>query len=84
VGLVTDAWLAADAPDLAALAPEYLFCDLDGLPATGTPALPAPTQLVVYEVDDVATVLALARRGVPFIETFAIAELRTALAGLTT
>lgn len=58
--------------------PEYLFCDVKGLPRSGDLTLEW-TRLVVYEVVDPIEALALARRGVAFIETFAFGELRAGL-----
>lgn len=60
------------------LAPEYLFCSLRKLPAEG--ALPAgPWNWAVYEIVDPALALALASRGVRFVETMQIGEMLTSL-----
>lgn len=63
-----------ESPEARALAPEYVFCDVDGLPASG--ALEAePAKLAVYEVADAALALELGARGADFVETFAIGEM---------
>jgi len=59
---------------------DFLFCDVEGLPPSGDLHLPG-TALAVYEVADPEQARALAARGVDFVETFAIGEMRAALAG---
>jgi len=78
VGAVIDRWRERRLPILRALRPEYLFCDVDGLPRFGRLRYPG-AKLVVYEVADPRRALKLARRGVDFIETFAFGELRAEL-----
>jgi glycerophosphoryl diester phosphodiesterase len=58
---------------------DYLFCDLKGLPPSG-PLEFESARLAVYEVADAQLALALAGRGVQFIETFDIARLAAELA----
>jgi glycerophosphoryl diester phosphodiesterase len=79
LGAVFDRWEERRAPGMTALAPEYLFFDLDGLPPTGSLAMPG-SRVVVYEVADPAVARALAVRGVELVETFEIARMRAALA----
>jgi glycerophosphoryl diester phosphodiesterase len=62
------------------IAPQYIFCDVNDLPAFGR-LKGDGARLVVFEVDDAERALRLARRGVDFIETFAVGELRRALDG---
>ncbi len=81
IGLVTKHYREFRASDRAALAPEYHFCDVDGLPRRGVLGHEGST-LVVYEVDDAGHARTLHARGVRFIETFAFAELARALRGL--
>ncbi len=80
IGLVTKRYRDFRVSDRAALAPEYHFCDVDGLPRRGLLGHEGST-LVVYEVDDAPHTRALQARGVRFIETFAFAELAQALEG---
>ncbi|MHB1566100.1 MAG: glycerophosphodiester phosphodiesterase family protein [Acidiferrobacter sp.] len=78
IGVVAAQFADLYRPAAQALASDYLFCDITGLPASGSLGSTAP--LVVYEVDDADTARALVARGVGLIETFAIVELTTALA----
>ncbi|RCN58252.1 glycerophosphodiester phosphodiesterase family protein [Acidiferrobacter thiooxydans] len=78
IGLVTRRYREFCARSTAALAPEYHFCDIKGLPRHGRLGHPRTT-LVVYEVDEAREARALEARGVRFIETFAVAELAAAL-----
>ncbi|MHB8254043.1 MAG: glycerophosphodiester phosphodiesterase family protein [Acidiferrobacter sp.] len=81
IGIVTRRYHQFWARGVQALAPEYHFCDSEGLPARG--ALGHEGCLLgVYEVDDAAYAHELGVRGVAFVETFAIAELDFALRGL--
>ncbi|TVP89019.1 MAG: glycerophosphodiester phosphodiesterase [Thioalkalivibrio sp.] len=63
---------------LAGLRPEYLFCDVRGLPGRGDIGF-RQSRIAVYEVADATLALDLHRRGVDMIETFAIGELRREL-----
>jgi glycerophosphoryl diester phosphodiesterase len=81
VGGVIERWRERKRPSLRALAPEFLFCDVAGLPRWGR-LRAGGAQLVVYEVDDARLALRLAARGVPYIETFAVGELAAQLATL--
>ena len=74
IGAVIDQWHEREQGLLVALQPQYLFCDVDGLPRAGRLDI-QDTKLVVFEVADAPLALALAARGVDFIETFAIGEL---------
>jgi glycerophosphoryl diester phosphodiesterase len=60
------------------LLPDYVFCDVNGLPSAGDLRVDW-TRLVVYEVADPEMALALSHRGVGFIETFAFRELQSGL-----
>jgi len=55
-----------------------LFCDIEGLPASGELRLPG-ILLAVYEVDDATQARQLAARGVDFIETFSIGDMQDTL-----
>ncbi len=78
IGVVFDHWRERRQALVAELRPEYLFCDIDGLPRWGSLRF-NDTRVVVYEVAEPAAALVLARRGVNFIETFAVGEMRAAL-----
>ncbi len=80
LGAVVADWPERSNPLLEPLAPEYLFCDVNGLPASGPVAFPG-VRVVVYEVADPALARRLAGRGVDFIETFRVAEMLRALGG---
>jgi len=79
LGAVFDRWQEREAAAVWELAPEYVFCDVDGLPARGR-LVHERARTVVYEVADARVALALAERGVELVETFEIAELAQALA----
>ena len=79
LGPVLRSWRQAASPAVRDLAPEYVFCDVEKLPA-GRLSIPG-ARLAVYEVADAALALELAARGAELIETFAIAEMLQALAG---
>ena len=74
LGAVVDAWKELESPRVRELDPEYVFCDVDGLPAAG-PLRHGRSKIAVYEVADPAQARALASRGVDLVETFAIAEM---------
>lgn len=74
LGAVVDHWRERKQQLIREIRPEYLFCDVNGLPRWGR--LHADDiKLVVFEVMDARRALKLARRGVAYIETFAIGEL---------
>lgn len=78
LGAVLDAWKEREADVVRALAPEYVFCDVDGLPPKG-PLAHDRARLVIYEVAEPALARTLAARGVEFVETFEIGAMRAAL-----
>jgi glycerophosphoryl diester phosphodiesterase len=80
VGAVIEHWRERTQQTVKDLKPEYLFCDVNGLPRWGKLAF-GEARLVVYEVAEPERALALARRGVELIETFAVAEMLEALNG---
>lgn len=80
IGVVIDRWSERRQQAVHALKPQYLFCDIDGLPRWGRLRF-NNAHLVVYEVADHAIACRLMRRGVDFIETFAVGEMREALKG---
>ncbi len=77
IGVVFDRWRERRQSPVRELRPEYLFCDLEGLPWWG-PLRFGGAHVVIYEVAEPAVALTLADRGVDFIETFAVGEMRAA------
>lgn len=78
VGAVFERWSSQDDAAVARLAPEYLFCDVQGLPRAGELRRPG-ARVAVYEVAEARVALALAERGVELIESFDVAALGSAL-----
>lgn len=78
LGAVIERWEERLEPALARLRPEFVFCDLEGLPAEGRLEHP-PARIAVYEVADPALARALGARGVELVETFRIVEMLAAL-----
>lgn len=74
LGAVIDRWDERENSRLVELCPQYLFCDVNGLPPAGGLQIPG-VRLVIFEVADASRALALAARGVDFIETFAVGEM---------
>ena len=78
VGAVIEHWRERKQPGLQALAPGFLFCDVNGLPWWGKLRFPG-AKVVIYEVDNPEIAHKLMARGADLIETFAIGELWAAL-----
>ena len=78
VGPVLESWDQLEGAQLRELQPETVFCNLWRLPDEDPLRIPSGA-LAVYEVDDPALALSLARRGVELVETFAIGEMLGAL-----
>lgn len=78
LGAVVERWEERDHPLLPEIAPEYLFTDVDHLPAAG-PLEWCGARLAVYEVSDPDIALELTRRGVELVETYAYGEMHQAL-----
>lgn len=74
LGAVIDRWRERKQHLIREIKPDYLFCDLGGLPRWGR-LRADDMKLVVFEVTSAQLALKLARRGVAYIETFAIGEL---------
>jgi glycerophosphoryl diester phosphodiesterase len=77
VGAILERWHHQRNDDVQAIHPDYLFCDAVDLPRFGD-LEKAGAKIVVYEVTDPQVALKLAKRGVGFIETFAIGEMLAA------
>ncbi len=83
IGVIFDHWRERRQPIVQELRPQYLFCDLDGLPRWGSLRFDN-ARVVIYEVATPAVALKLFERGVDFIETFAVGEMLRALERPTT
>jgi glycerophosphoryl diester phosphodiesterase len=79
LGAVFDVWQEREQPAVRELDPEYVFCDVEGLPETGTLAN-GRARIAIYEVAKPELARELGARGVHLVETFEIAEMRKALA----
>lgn len=78
LGLVIERWHQVNSTKTRFIQPEFIFCDHNQLPKNGPLNLPG-TELVIYEVDDPRLAIRLAQRGVRYLETFALIELREAI-----
>ncbi|MDH5445016.1 MAG: glycerophosphodiester phosphodiesterase family protein [Gammaproteobacteria bacterium] len=74
IGAVHDDWEERNNEAIADLNPQYFFCDLETVPAEGDLKL-NNTHLAVYECTDPKLAVALHKRGIEFVETFAIGEM---------
>ncbi len=78
VGAVIDKWSERNNKAIEQLNPQYLFCDLESLPEQGEVSYLA-SHIAVFECTDPTVALALHKRGVAFVETFAIGEMHDQL-----
>ncbi len=60
------------------LQPEFLFCDHEKLPASGA-LWRGPWHWAVYEISSMSLALALAKRGVEYIETMSVSQMSEAM-----
>lgn len=72
IGWVISEYTDAVRDEAAALAPEFLFANLERLPADLEPLWPGPWAWAVYEVRDVKTAKECQARGVRYVETMAV------------
>lgn len=79
IGVVIDHWKERQQDLVAAIQPQFLFCDVDDLPRKGELRIQG-MKLVIFEVAEPRVALDLAERGVDFIETFAVGEMLQELA----
>lgn len=75
VGAVIEHWKERKRVVFETLNPDFVFCDVNGLPRRGRIERPG-SKVVIYEVDDAQRALDLSHRGVEYIETFAFGELQ--------
>ncbi len=81
IGAVFDDWQAHSQPGIASLHPEFLFFDIDSIPAGESLQYPG-ARLVVFETMDPQRARQAMQQGIELVETFAIGEMRQQL-GLT-
>lgn len=74
VGAILEKWNQRKQPAIAEIRPNYVVCQVELLPRWGKLAADH-AKLMVYGVSDAQRALALARRGIAFVETFAIGEM---------
>lgn len=79
IGVVIDHWKDRQQELVAAIQPQFLFCDVDDLPRNGDLRIQG-MKLVIFEVAEPRVALDLAERGIDFIETFAVGEMLQELA----
>jgi len=82
IGVVIDRWEEHHSAAVQHLHPEFIFCDVNGLPELGPLDIQGSSP-VIFEVGDPATALALAARGIRYVETFSIGELQQEFTRLT-
>jgi glycerophosphoryl diester phosphodiesterase len=75
IGWVLGGYDDASRAAAEALAPEFLFCDLDRLPPSGAPLWPGRWDWAIYEIRDAATARACQARGAGFVETMTVRAL---------
>ena len=80
VAVIADDWQELSQPQVQALQAEYLFCDIESLPAQGNVHIPG-SRLAVYECTNAKQAQAVLARGVDLVETFAIGEMLASLQG---
>lgn len=69
VGWVLPEWSEENHQLAQQLKPDYLFCYTDDLPAADQEIWPGSWQWAVFNLDDVDSAIAMANRGIPFLET---------------
>ena len=80
VGWVLSQYDADAQAQAAELAPQFLFCNLERLPAEPEPLWPGPWEWALYEVRDLKTARDCHARGAHFVETMAVQGLLHAYA----
>jgi glycerophosphoryl diester phosphodiesterase len=78
IGWVLREYDDAACADAAALAPEFLFADLERLLENDEPLWPGPWAWAVYEVRDLETARACQQRGAKFVESMTVRGLLSA------
>lgn len=77
IGWVLNQYDADSLREATALAPEFLFCNLERVPATTEQLWPGPWDWAIYEVRDLETARHCRELGAKYVETMAVRSLRT-------
>jgi glycerophosphoryl diester phosphodiesterase len=77
IGWVLSQYDADSLREAGALAPEFLFCNLERVPATTEQLWPGPWDWAIYEVRDLETARQCRELGAKYVETMAVRSLRT-------
>jgi glycerophosphoryl diester phosphodiesterase len=80
IGWVLSSFDDAARAEAAAVAPEFLFCNVERLPAEPERLWPGPWEWAIYEVQDLETARRCRARGARFVETMAVRALLAAFA----
>ena len=80
IGWVLQDYTDAALRDAQALAPEFLFCNLERLPDTAGQLWPGPWQWAIYEVRDIKTAQRCQDLGAAFVESMTVKGLLAAYA----
>lgn len=75
VGWVLPEWSQENHKLALSSRPDFLFCDTQQLPETDQEIWQGSWQWAVYNLDDVESAIAMANRGIPFLETNQIGAL---------
>jgi len=78
IGWVLTEYSDAAQAEAAALAPEFLLCNLERLPEDGTHLWPGPWRWAIYEVRDLATARHCQALGASYVETMTVKGLLAA------
>jgi glycerophosphoryl diester phosphodiesterase len=78
IGWVLDKYDADSLREATALAPEFLFCNLERLPLSMERLWPGPWDWAIYEVRDLETARRCHELGARYVETMAVRSLRAA------
>jgi len=76
-GWVLPKWNGGNKEVLERLKPDFFFCDKTFLPAKDSDIWRGSWQWAIYNLDDVPSAIAMANRGMPFLETNQIGTLMT-------
>jgi len=75
IGWVLPVWNDETHQRLQELKPEFTFCDTQSLPSNDQDIWQGPWQWAIYNLDDVPSAIAMANRGMGFLETNQIGTL---------
>jgi glycerophosphoryl diester phosphodiesterase len=78
IGWVLDQYDAGSLREATALAPEFLFCNLERVPVSVTRLWPGPWEWVIYEVRDLETARQCRELGAQYVETMTVRSLKAA------